>query len=267
MGNCHLDHVTFAVLDEADRMLDSGFEWDVRSILALLHPQNRQTVMFSATWPNSVRQLAAEFMDRPIKIVIGNPELTANVRIRQTVEVITPHQKDSRLLELMRECHRGGNRVIVFVLRKREAPHVEDLLHRLGCKVGALHGNCKQNQRNKALAQFRTGKIPVLVATDVAGRGLDVDDVEHVINYSLPTTIADYVHRIGRTARAGKKGCAHTFYCQEHDKALAWDLARILREAEQEVPPELACVPRSSEETCNISTFKPSAKIVFEDSD
>eukprot|EP00667_Euglena_gracilis_P007816 EG_transcript_7901 len=270
-GHCDLSQVSYAVLDEADRMLDIGFEIPTRQILKLINAQ-RQIIMFSATWPTGVQKLAGEFLRDPVKLTVGSDQLTANVRIKQTVEIIDDNNKDKRLLQLLQDFKVGSHsRVLIFVLYKKDAPYVQGLLGRKGYTVGALHGNSSQAAREKTISQFKCGEIPIMVATDVASRGLDVDDVEHVINYSMPLTIADYIHRIGRTARAGKNGIAHSFFVHSADRNLGWHAARVLREAGQPVPPELEKygppAVKQEEKTCNISEVKAAPKIVFDDSD
>ncbi|XP_008778545.2 DEAD-box ATP-dependent RNA helicase 5 [Phoenix dactylifera] len=239
MGFCCLKEVTFVVLDEADRMLDMGFEPEVRSILSQTCPA-RQMVMFSATWPLAVHQLAQEFMDpNPVKVVVGSQDLAANHDVMQIVEVLDDRSRESRLIELLEKYHKfQRNRVLVFVLYKKEAARVENMLQKRGWKVVSVHGDKAQHDRTKALSLFKEGKCPLMIATDVASRGLDIPDVEVVINYSFPLTTEDYVHRIGRTGRAGKKGVAHTFFTQEN-KGLAGELVNVLREAGQIVPAAL----------------------------
>ncbi|KAG8382083.1 hypothetical protein BUALT_Bualt05G0039600 [Buddleja alternifolia] len=234
MGICQLQEVSFVVLDEADRMLDMGFEPEVRSILSQTGSV-RQMVMFSATWPPAVHQLAQEFMDpHPIKVVVGSEDLAANHDVMQIVEVLEDRARDERLLTLLEKYHKSRkNRVLVFVLYKKEASRVENMLQRRGWKAVSISGDKAQNARNQALSQFKEGICPLLIATDVAARGLDIPDVEVVINYSFPLTTEDYVHRIGRTGRAGKKGVAHTFFTKEN-KALSGELINVLREAKQE---------------------------------
>ncbi|KAG1354231.1 DEAD-box ATP-dependent RNA helicase 5 [Cocos nucifera] len=239
MGICSLKEVTFVVLDEADRMLDMGFEPEVRSILSQTSAA-RQMVMFSATWPLAVHQLAQEFMDpNPVKVVVGSQDLAANHDVMQIVEVLDDHSRDSRLIQVLEKYHKSQrNRVLVFVLYKKEAVRVENMLQKRGWKVVSVHGDKAQHDRTKALSLFKEGKCPLMIATDVASRGLDIPDVEVVINYSFPLTTEDYVHRIGRTGRAGKKGVAHTFFTQEN-KGLAGELVNVLREAGQIVPAAL----------------------------
>lgn len=239
MGICCLKDVSFVVLDEADRMLDMGFEPEVRSILSQTSTV-RQMVMFSATWPFAVHQLAQEFMDpNPVKVVVGSEDLAANHDVMQIVEVLDDRSRDSRLISLLEKYHQSQrNRVLVFVLYKKEAARVENMLQRRGWKAVSVHGDKAQHDRTNALALFKEGKCPLMIATDVASRGLDIPDVEVVINYSFPLTTEDYVHRIGRTGRAGKKGVAHTFFMQEN-KGLAGELVNVLREAGQVVPESL----------------------------
>lgn len=237
--SCSMKEVTYLVLDEADRMLDLGFEPAIRRIVSTIRA-DRQTLMFSATWPTAVQKLAANFLSAPVKVVIGSQDLAASHSIKQVVEVIDLAARNSRLLELLPQYQpRGRERVIVFVLYKKEAPQVEQLLQRRGFKAAAIHGDISQDKRSAAVEAFRAGTTPILVATDVAARGLDIPDVEAVINYSFPLTTEDYVHRIGRTGRAGKTGVAHTFFCAAMDKARAGELINVLKEAGQKVPESL----------------------------
>jgi ATP-dependent RNA helicase DBP3 len=194
-------------IPSADRMLDKGFEEVLRMIVSKL-PKKRQTAMFSATWPESVRKLARDFMYDAIKVNIGSEELSANNNIKQIVEVLDDgYQKEGRLLKILNQYHRNGNRVLIFVLYKAEAARVEKALVRQGFGAQAIHGDKNQYQRMQALQAFRDGHSPLLVATDVASRGLDIPMVEYVINYTFPLTIEDYIHRIGRTGRAGMTVC------------------------------------------------------------
>ncbi|KAL2518468.1 DEAD-box ATP-dependent RNA helicase 5 [Abeliophyllum distichum] len=239
MGVCHLKEVSFVVLDEADRMLDMGFELEVRSILSQTNTA-RQMVMFSATWPPAVHQLAQEFMDPcPVKVVVGSEDLAANHDVMQIVEVLDDRARDERLQCLLEKYHKSRrNRVLVFVLYKKEASRVENMLQQRGWKVVSISGDKAQHARTKALSLFKEGSCPLMIATDVAARGLDIPDVEVVINYSFPLTTEDYVHRIGRTGRAGKKGVAHTFFTKDN-KGLSGELVNVLKEAQQVVPEAL----------------------------
>nr|UXE44017.1 ATP-dependent RNA helicase dbp3 [Trichoderma aurantioeffusum] len=241
----------FAVLDEADRMLDKGFEEDIKLILGACPPrEQRQTLMFTATWPMSVQSLASTFMVDPVKITIGSRgketengsvELQANTRITQKVEVVDTRDKEFRLLQIIKQHQQGkqkDDRILVFCLYKKEATRVEGFLARKGVRVGGIHGDLKQEQRTRSLEAFKTGKTPVLVATDVAARGLDIPEVKLVINVTFPLTIEDYVHRIGRTGRAGKTGEAITMFTVQ-DKAHSGSLINILKGANQPVPDDL----------------------------
>lgn len=212
-GHADLSTVTYVVLDEADRMLDKGFEDDIRKIVGMTPERgSRQTLMFTATWPESVRSLAATFMVDPVRINIGentDGDLRANTRIEQRVEVVEPRGKEYRLLQLLKE-HQTSNskehRVLVFCLYKKEATRVEGFIRSKGFRVASIHGDLSQEQRTRSLDDFKKAKCSVLVATDVAARGLDIPDVPVVINCTFPLTVEDYVHRIGRTGRAGKHG-------------------------------------------------------------
>ncbi|XVF13717.1 hypothetical protein REPUB_Repub08aG0231600 [Reevesia pubescens] len=239
MEVCQLKEVSFVVLDEADRMLDMGFEEDVRFILGKTCSA-RQMVMFSATWPSAVHRLAQEYMDpNPVKVVIGSEDLAANHDVMQIVEVLDDCARYGRLTALLKKYHESKrNRVLVFVLYKFEAGRIENMLRRSGWNVVSIHGDKAQHERTKALSLFKNGSCPLMVATDVAARGLDIPDVEVVINYNFPLTTEDYVHRIGRTGRAGRKGVAHTFFTLEN-KRLAGELVNVLKEAGQIVPPAL----------------------------
>ncbi|CAB1115550.1 unnamed protein product [Ectocarpus sp. CCAP 1310/34] len=236
-GACDLSKVTSLVLDEADRMLDLGFEQDVRDIIGYCAgPSKRQTAMFSATWPKSIRDLAAEFLANPVKVgvgvkrvTVGADDLTANYRVEQHVEVVEERERDGKLLRLLATCHESRkNRVLVFALYKREAARLEQFLQRNNFNAVAVHGDKGQADRERALGQFKSKERPLMVATDVAARGLDIPDVEYVINYSFPLTIG----------RAGKKGVSHTYFHQG-DKARAGELVNVLQDANQSVPEAL----------------------------
>ncbi|KIV98616.1 uncharacterized protein PV09_09608 [Verruconis gallopava] len=242
-GSADLSGAQYVVLDEADRMLDKGFEDAVRQIISSTSIK-RQTLMFTATWPPSVRDLASTFMKTPVKIIIGdNPtgELRANNRIKQLVEVIAPEAKNGRLIQLLQQHLSGSkknDRILVFCLYKKEAQRVHQFLQNKGFKVAGIHGDMSQTQRIQSLEEFKKGRSNLLVATDVAARGLDIPAVKVVINVTFPLTAEDYVHRIGRTGRAGQAGLAITLFT-EHDKANSGALINILRAANQAVPDAL----------------------------
>ena len=205
-GSADLSGANYLVLDEADRMLDKGFEDDIRKIISCCPStaMGRQTAMFTATWPPSVRDLAAIFMEDPVHISIGDNhggELRANTRIEQRVEVVDPRGKEQRLLQIIKQHQSGKNkddRILVFCLYKKEATRVEGFLKYQGLRVTAIHGDMSQENRSRSLESFKSGACPLLVATDVAARGLDIPSVKLVLNCTFPLTVEDYVHRIGR---------------------------------------------------------------------
>jgi len=240
-----LSSASYVVLDEADRMLDKGFEEDIRKIIAATAPASkRQTLMFTATWPPSVRDLADSFMKQAVKITIGDSasgELRANTRIQQIVQVVNQDNKQTRLFQLLKDHQRNNNatdRILVFCLYKKEATRIEHFIRTKGFKVVGIHGDLSQNQRLASLDAFKKGDVPILVATDVAARGLDIPAVKLVINVTFPLTAEDYVHRIGRTGRAGAEGKAITLFT-EHDKSLSGALINVLKAAKQPVPEAL----------------------------
>jgi ATP-dependent RNA helicase DBP3 len=251
-GVLNLSAVSVLVLDEADRMLDMGFEKDIRQVVAVVPPAStsrrgvasldgsvRQTLMFSATWPPAIQAIAAEFLAHPVKVVVGSVELAASASITQIVEVLEPAAKDATLLRLLGKYHASRkNRVLVFCLYKKEADRVERFLSGRGWSCGAIHGDMSQEARIRAFNAFKEARVPLLIATDVAARGLDIPAVEYVINYTFPLTIEDYVHRIGRTGRGGATGTAHTLFTSL-DKAHAGELANVLKEAGVAIPDAL----------------------------
>ena len=219
-----LDQVEVLVLDEADRMLDMGFIHDIKKIVAML-PKARQTLFFSATMPQQIVQLAAFMLRDPARVAV-TPQATTAERVDQRVILTDKASKPALLAEVLKGENIG--RVLVFTRTKHGADKVVRGLHKAGHTAEAIHGNKSQNQRERVLAAFRDGKLRTLIATDIAARGIDVDGVSHVVNYDLPNIPESYVHRIGRTARAGAEGIAISF-CDHEERAYLRDIERLIR--------------------------------------
>jgi ATP-dependent RNA helicase RhlE len=223
-GFVRLDGVTHLVLDEADRMLDMGFIHDVRRICSQL-PKVRQTLLFSATMPKDIEQLAQSLLVDPVRVAVTPVSSTAP-SIEEAVVFVHKGQKTALLAHLLKDD--AIARAIVFTRTKRGANKVSEQLDRVGIGSAAIHGNKSQSARERALDGFRSGRTRVLVATDIAARGIDVDGISHVFNFDLPNEPESYVHRIGRTGRAGNSGQAISF-CDGEERPLLTDIERLIR--------------------------------------
>ena len=230
-GFIHLNEVEVFILDEVDRMLDMGFIPDIKKVLSRI-PAERQTLFFSATMPPTIVKLAHTMVSNPVRVSIA-PDKPAVERIDQKVLFVGKRNKDALLVSLLSDPQ--VNKALIFTQMKHAANRVAQKLDAAGIQGTAIHGNKSQAARTKALDGFKRGQFRVLVATDVAARGLDVDDITHVINYDLPVEAETYVHRIGRTARAGADGDAISFCCAE-DRAYLREIERLLG---QPVPAEM----------------------------
>jgi ATP-dependent RNA helicase RhlE len=230
-GHVRLDRLSVFVLDEADRMLDMGFIHDVRRITAAL-PKQRQTLLFSATMPADIARLAASILTDPVKVEV-TPAATTVERIDQRVLFVETGNKRALLANLLKAPE--IERVLVFTRTKHGANKVAEQLGRSNIHAEAIHGNKSQGARQRALESFRSGRVRVLVATDIAARGIDIDGITHVINFDLPEVPESYVHRIGRTARAGAAGIALSF-CDAEERALLRDIERLTKRPLSVVP-------------------------------
>merc|ERR1712046_183584 len=236
-GTTNLKRVTYLVLDEADRMLDMGFEPQVRKITSQVRP-DRQTLMWSATWPKEIQKLARDICrEDPVHVNIGSLDLRCAHTIRQYVEVVDERDKRSRLKRLLEKVM-DGSKILIFAQTKRDGDDLTREMRTDGWPALCIHGDKKQEEREWVLKEFKEGKSPILIATDVASRGLDVKDIKYVINYDFPNQIEDYIHRVGRTGRAGATGSSYTFFTQDKFRH-APDLIKVLQEANQPVPAEL----------------------------
>ncbi len=221
-----LSQVEILVLDEADRMLDMGFIHDIRKVMAMLPAKDkRQTLLFSATFSNEIKQLANRLLNKPELIEVARQNTTADT-IEQRIHMVDKNRK-RELLSHMIGAH-NWRQVLVFTRTKHGANRLADQLGKDGLTAAAIHGNKSQGARTRALADFKTGKVRILVATDIAARGLDIDQLPHVVNFELPNVPEDYVHRIGRTGRAGNEGEAVSLVCIDEHKLLR-DIEHLLK--------------------------------------
>ena len=244
-GRISLCNIKYLVLDEADRMLDMGFEPQIRRIVQgedMPPTGQRQTLMFSATFPRDIQMLAQDFLSDYVFLSVGRVGSTSE-NITQKVEYVEDIDKRSVLLDIL-HTHAGGL-TLIFVETKRMADSLSDFLINQNFPATSIHGDRTQRERERALELFRNGKCPILVATAVAARGLDIPNVTHVINYDLPTDVDDYVHRIGRTGRAGNTGIATAFF-NRGNRGIVRELLELLKEANQEVPAFLETIARES---------------------
>lgn len=216
-----LSGVEILVLDEADQMFDMGFLPAIRKIVAAL-PQKRQTMLFSATMPDAIRKLSMEILNAPKRVELERGPVAT---ISHALYPVSHEQKTALLLHLLKDA--GGDPILIFTRTKHKATRLADQLGKAGYTAAALQGNLSQNQRQRSLDGFRSGKYQILVATDIAARGIDVNNISHIINYDIPATSETYIHRIGRTARATKSGDAYTFVTGE-DKATVRDIEKAL---------------------------------------
>lgn len=256
-GYVNFSQLDTFVLDEADRMLDMGFINDVKKIMAKL-PKKRQTLLFSATMPKDIVRLAGTILNNPKKVEV-TPESSTVEKIEQSVNYLKKENK----LKLLEEILKGDdiNSALIFTRTKHGADKVVRKLEQFSIKAAAIHGNKSQNNRENALNKFRSGELKVLIATDIAARGIDVDHVSHVINFNLPEDPKSYVHRIGRTGRAGRKGYAISF-CDEQEFSYLKMIEKHIKQkihvnADHEFHEDLKVVPKDKKDS-NSSQSKPS---------
>jgi ATP-dependent RNA helicase RhlE len=230
-GTLDLSHVEIFVLDEADRMLDMGFIHDIKKVLAVL-PAKKQSLLFSATFSDEIKALADRLLNKPALIEVARRNTTAET-IAQKVHPVGREMKKDLLCHLIKE--NDWHQVLVFTRMKHGANRLVEHLEKQGISAMAIHGNKSQSARTKALAEFKTGELQVLVATDIAARGIDIDQLPHVVNYELPNVPEDYVHRIGRTGRAGAQGEAVSLVCVDENGFLR-DIEKLIK---REIPKEI----------------------------
>lgn len=242
-GTLELKHIDIFVLDEADRMLDMGFIKDIRRVIALL-PHKRQNLLFSATYSDDIKKLCESILKNPAIVEVARRN-TSSELVNQRVIIVDCKRKTALLGELIKK--HGWEQILVFTRTKHHANKVSDYLNKIGISSSAIHGNKSQGARTKALADFKAGSIKVLAATDIAARGLDIDQLPHVVNLELPNISEDYVHRIGRTGRAGNNGEAISLVCVDEFEYLKNIEKLIKRTLEREViegfEPDLSIKP------------------------
>ncbi|XP_035391670.1 probable ATP-dependent RNA helicase DDX4 [Electrophorus electricus] len=258
-GKVGLSKLRYLVLDEADRMLDMGFEPDMRRLVGfpgMPAKEERQTLMFSATYPEDIQRLAADFLKVDYLFLAVGVVGGACSDVEQQIFQVKQYLKREQLLELLKTT--GMERTMVFVETKRSADFIATFLCQEKVPTTSIHGDREQREREMALSDFRTGRCPVLVATSVAARGLDIEHVQNVVNFDLPNNIEEYVHRIGRTGRCGNTGRAISFFDPEPDTPLARSLVKVLSGAQQDVPSWLEEIAFSAHGTTG---FNPHGKV------
>lgn len=247
-GTTNLRRVTYLVLDEADRMLDMGFEPQLRKIVSQIRP-DRQTLMWSATWPKEIQGLARDFLKEFIQVTIGSIELKVSKTVKCEVLYMDEYDKPRELDRLMREVKSPDDRVLIFCETKKGCDSLCRKMRSEGYPVLAIHGDKSQSERDWVLSQFKTGKNPIMIATDVAARGLDVKDIKLVINFDMPNQVEDWIHRVGRTGRKTKTGYAEghavSFFTSKHARYARELIATLSEHTNAFIAPEVHDLARA----------------------
>jgi len=261
-GHISLSHIKFFVLDEADRMLDMGFIHDVKKVIAKL-PVKRQSLFFSATMPTEIKQLSDVLLKDPVKVEVTPVSSTAEI-IQQGVYFVDKQDKQDLLINILKD--KTIETLLVFTQMKHAADKLSKKLLAHGISAAAIHGNKSQNARQTALENFKNKKVRVLVATDIAARGIDIDQLSHVLNYELPNVPETYVHRIGRTGRAGAAGIALSF-CSREEKAFLKDIEKLIKKSipvmSHQVAPTTEKIVRDFDAPRKATTHRPEKKLII----